>query len=150
MARADAVIARALAEVDLRWGGCGRRETVAGIAVGGGTSSSSCAVAQSGGASTTDRRFGVGTRVDESFPESQAFRTVVRGWSTLRQGCPTDTPGLRGVGRVDQRSELRPQECSQVRQHGDHHTVGNSVEPRHRTVVAPRKMFRWTGSQGHH
>ena len=61
------------------------------------------------------RRFGA-ERVDESFSESQAFRTVVRGRSTFGQGCPTDTPGLRGVGRVDQRSELRPQECSRIRQ----------------------------------
>ena len=48
---------------------------------------------------------------------------------------PTDSSGLRGVGRVDQRTELRSQECSRIRQYKDRHTDWNSVEPRHRTVV---------------
>ena len=118
-------------------GGCGRREAVAVIAVGG-SGSSSCAVAQCGGASATDRRFGAGTRVVESFSASHsqgAARTVVRERSTLRQGGPTNSPRLRGIGRVDQRTELRSQECSRIRQCRDHHTDWNSVEPRHRTVV---------------
>ena len=45
------------AEVDFRWGGCGRREAAPGTAVGGGAGSSSRAIAKSGGASATDPRF---------------------------------------------------------------------------------------------
>ena len=97
------------AEVDLRWRGYGRREAVAGIAVRRGTGSNSCAVAPSGGASVTYRRFCAGGRVFENFSEShsqEATRTVVRDRSTLRPGGPTDSPGLRGVGRKDQRTVL--------------------------------------------
>ena len=50
------------------------------------------------------------------------------------QWCANGPP--RGVGRVDQRTELQSQECSRIRQCRDHHTDWNSVEPRHRTVVA--------------
>ena len=62
---------------------------------------------------------------------------MVRERSTLRQRMSPPIPqDYAAVGRVDLRSELRPQECPRIRQHGDHHTVRNSVEPRHRTVVA--------------
>ena len=37
---------------------------------------------------------------------------------------------------MDQRSELRLQECHRIRQHRVHHIVRKSVEPRHHTVVA--------------